>query len=127
MQKRKKEKQGTQPGPAPALGDDRFAVVQSDPRFARFPKARRASHWAACPYATCGCPTRWLVAMQSKAWCVSQAKGRVDIDDRFKGMFGDARFRQTTTVDKRGKRKKGCGAPVPRTPKKSLTACVLLT
>ena len=46
-----------------------------------------------------------------------QAKGKVDIDERFRGVFSEARFQKSVTVDKRG-RHVGRRAPdaVIRTP-----------
>ena len=34
----------------------------------------------------------------------AQAKARVEIDERFKGVFNEPRFRRRTVVDKRGRR-----------------------
>ena len=34
----------------------------------------------------------------------AQAKGKVEIDERFQGVFSEARFQQSVTVDKRGRR-----------------------
>ena len=73
--------------PPVASSDPRFAPVHIDPRYARFPKV--------CPQ-TDAAPRLLTLS--------SQAKARVEIDERFKGVFVDPKFRRKTTVDKRGRK-----------------------
>jgi len=78
----------TAPAPASVLSSDpRFEAVHSDPRFARFPKACKPSH-----------------ATPSHAHGTRQAQARVEIDERFKGVFDDPKFRRRAVVDKRGRK-----------------------
>ena len=100
--KEKKEKPGKKGGTAKPLGggggDDRFAAIGSDPRFARFPKVRRHDFpW----FASFG--TSVLTASVRLA----QAKGRVAVDNRFKAVFDDPRFATAAKTDKRGRKTQG--------------------
>ena len=83
-----------QPGDEPAAAvhaDPRFAAVHSNPRFARFPKARvEAARKHRC-------------AVHLTPPVLTQAKSRVEIDQRFADVFNDPKFKRQTVVDKRGR------------------------
>ena len=77
--------------PAPAVHEDpRFAAVHSNPRFARFPKARFLGK--------CGRVVTVQLTQRGR-----QAKSKVEIDQRFSGVFSDPKFKRQTVVDKRGR------------------------
>ena len=94
MKKQRRDGGGAPPtadAPAPAVHDDpRFAAVHSNPRFARFPKARLSGSVEA---------RRASAADATRA----QAKSKVEIDQRFSGVFSDPKFKRQTVVDKRGR------------------------
>ena len=94
----KKQRRGaggdaTPPADAPTAAvhaDPRFAAVHSNPRFARFPKARLAT-------------ARRRLLRLALTRCGPQAKSKVEIDQRFSGVFSDPKFKRSTVVDKRGR------------------------